>query len=113
MLCERHVRFVRRLAAFAVVASQAGGDEVLPRVLAAAALRHDVIDGEHDAGESAIHTLMSIAPQDIFARENDLLERHANIGRETNHAWEWHRDRSRMHGLSRHRADKLRFLQIH
>src|SRR5438067_470249 len=73
---ERHLCFVRSLAAFYVIASQAGAHKVLPRVLATAALRHDVIDCQRHTRQPTVLALVSIAAKNILARENHLFERH-------------------------------------
>src|SRR5262249_41170684 len=44
--CEAHVRLLRCLPAFAQIAHAARRHEVLPRVVAAARSRHDVVDVE-------------------------------------------------------------------
>src|SRR4051794_27250486 len=94
---ERHLRFVGRLAPFYIVAAQTGAHQVLPGVLAAAALWHNVIDREGHTRESAILALVPIAPKDIFSGEDYLLEGYAHVSPKTNDTGERHRDRSRVY----------------
>jgi len=78
---QRHLRFVRSLAAFDVIAAQAGAYQIFPGVLAAAAFRHDMIDGERHARRAAILAAVAVAAQNILPREDNFLERHANVAR--------------------------------
>ena len=109
---ERHLRFVGRLAALAIIAPQARTYKIFPGVLTAPALRHDMIDGQRDRCRPAILATVSIAPQDILARENDLFERHSNIGRKSNNTRKWHRHGSRVDCPARHCAYELGFIEI-
>ena len=65
---EFHLGLVGRLTALHVIAPEARAHEVFPRVLAAAALRNDVIDGERDARRATILALVSITSKNILAR---------------------------------------------
>jgi len=109
---ERHLRFVGSLAAFYIIASQAGADQVFPRVLAAAAFRHDVIDRKSNARRAAILAFVPIAAKNIFSRENYFLERHSNVSRKPYYARKRHRNGSRMNRAARHCADQLGFFEI-
>jgi hypothetical protein len=109
---EHHLRFVRRPAAFDVIAPKARAHQIFPGILTAAAFRHDVIDGERNARSTAILAPMAIAPQDILSRKNYLLKRHPNIRRKANHAREWHGNRSRAHRTARHGGHEFRFFKI-
>lgn len=76
-----HLRFVRCLAAFYIIAAQARAYQILPGVLATSAFRHDMIDRESDAGCAAILAAVAVSAQNIFSRQNNFLERYANIAR--------------------------------
>jgi hypothetical protein len=109
---KHHFSFVRRPAAFDIIAPKARADQIFPGILAAAAFRHDVIDGQRNARRTAILATMTIAPQDILSRKNYLLERHPNIRGKPDDAREWHGNRSRAHRAARHRGHEFRFFKI-
>jgi len=107
-----HLGFVRRLAAFHIVAAEAGAHEVLPRVLAAAAFWNNVIDGQRHTSRAAIHALMPIAAKNIFSRQNYFFERHPNIRRKPNNTRKRHCHRSGVDCPTRHSAHQFCFRKI-
>jgi len=109
---EGHLCFVRCLASLHIVTAQTRADQVLPRVLATTTLRHNVINRERDAHQSAILASVSIAAQNVLARENDFFKRNADVGRKPDHARKWHRHRSRVNGAAMQRAHELSLLKI-
>jgi hypothetical protein len=109
---EYHLCFVRRPAAFYVIAPKARADQIFPRILAPSAFRHDMIDGQCHARSTAILTSMTIPPEDILSRENYFLKWHPNIRRKPDHARKWHGNRSRTHGAACHARHEFRFFKI-
>jgi hypothetical protein len=109
---QHHLCFVRCPAAFDVIATKARADQIFPRILATTAFRHDMIDGQRNARRTAILAAMTIAPQDILSRKNDLLEWHPNIRRKPDDARKRHRNRSRAHRPARHAGHEFRFFKI-
>jgi hypothetical protein len=63
------VRFLRGATGLAVVAVLAGGDDVLPVVLAAAVAGKDVVEGEVTRATSAVLTGVAVTQEDIAAAE--------------------------------------------
>ena len=66
---ELHPSFLGQAIPFAVVASAAAGDEVLPGALAATGTRHDVVKGEvhRRISAPAILTRMAVADENVLA----------------------------------------------
>jgi hypothetical protein len=110
--CQHHLRFVGRLAALDIIATEARADQIFPRILAASTFRHDMIDGERNACRTAILASVTVSPQDILSRKNYLLERHLHIRGKPNDAREWHRNRSGAYRLACHAGNEFRFLKI-
>ena len=73
------------LAALAVVARLAGGDEVLPRVGAAAVARHHVVEGEVVAGAPAVLARVAVAGEDLATGQLDARPRPADVVLEADH----------------------------
>jgi hypothetical protein len=70
---HRHLGFAGRAAAFADVATDAGGDDVLPGVRTATAPRDDMVNGQLVASVTAVLTGMTIPLEDVPAGEGHLL----------------------------------------
>ena len=69
---------LERLAALAVVARLAGGDEVLPGVAAAAVARHDVVEGQVVRLAAAVLAGVPVAREDLAPRQLDARPRPAD-----------------------------------
>ncbi len=109
---ERHLRFIRRLAALDVIAPKARAYQVLPGILSSSAFWNDVIDGQRHARRAAILTAMPIAPKDIFSRKDDFFKWNANVVRKPNYTRKRHRDRSRTNFAAHHAAYQFRLREI-
>ena len=109
---QNHLRLIRSLAALYIIASNASAHQIFPRILAAPAFRHDMIDRQGNARCAAILAPVTIPPKDIFPRKNYLLKWHSNIRRKTNDAWKRHRNGSGAYCLARHAADEFCFFKI-
>src|ERR1035437_7879162 len=82
---QPELRFVEELAALAVVAGLASGDEVLPAVGAAAVARHDVIEGEVAGLAAAVLAGIAIAAENLSARQLDPRPRLTDLVLEADH----------------------------
>ena len=82
-----HIGFVRKLVALAAVAGMAAGDQVLPGGQTAAGTRDDVIEREFARGQrgAAVLARVTVAQQDVLARESARLVRNAPILEQTDH----------------------------
>ncbi len=73
-----HLSLVRRLASLHIIASKARTDQILPGILTASALRNNMIDRKCHTRRSAVLALVAIATKNILARQDHLLEWHAD-----------------------------------
>ncbi len=105
---ERHSGIIGSEIAFFVIASQTSRDEILPGIFTTAGFGMDVIDGQPGSG-TAILAGMSVAAQNIFARENYFLEWHSDKMRKSYDAWEIHRRMCRAKYFIRCHADDFGF----
>lgn len=67
-LGQRHFRLVGGLTSLAVVAPDAGADQVLPGILTTAGLRDHMIDRQRDTARTAILALVPIAAENVLSR---------------------------------------------
>ena len=93
---ESHLCFMQSSVSFFVVTRNTCCDQIFPRIWAAFCSWNDMIHGEHSVRSSAILTTMSIAAQNILAREDNLFVRHSDENTEANYAWIGHRQIDRM-----------------
>ena len=77
------------MAPLAVVASDAGCDEVLPCIFPAVCFRDDVVDREWWGCRSTILAPVPVPANDIFPREDHALVRNAVILVKANNAGKW------------------------
>src|SRR5688500_3281848 len=84
---QRHSRLRDRLAALAMVAGPAGGDQVVPLVEATAVLRHDVVDGQVAADAAAVLAGVAVAAEDLAPAQLDARLRPLDVVLESDHRW--------------------------
>ena len=77
---QPEARLLERLAALAVVARLAGGDEVLPGVAAAAMARHDVVERQVVGLPAAVLAGVAVAGEDLAPRQLHPRSRAADHG---------------------------------
>jgi len=82
---------VREAIPFAIVATNACADEVLPRIFSSPSTRDNVIDRQRNIASPTVLTAVAIAAKDVLARENDFLVGDTDVDREANDARERHR----------------------
>ena len=66
LLQQRHPRLGWRAVALSGIAGLAGGDEILPALLATARFRNDVVEREFGLPASAVLTPEPVPPEEIF-----------------------------------------------
>src|SRR5437764_8029336 len=80
---QRHLRLRERAIPLPVVARRAGGDDVLPDRVAAAAARNDVVEGEPARAGAAVDAAPAVAREERATRDLALHRpRHAHVGDE-------------------------------
>jgi len=92
---EGHHRFFRCAIPFLVVASDTCANEVFPRVFTSAGNRNDMVDGQREIRATAEQAPMTVAPEDVLTRKNDLLKWNPDIEREPYDAGKRHGGRRR------------------
>ena len=96
---------------FFIITMDTGAHKVFPCVLPAPRKRKDVIDGERDIRPPAVLAPVAVAPQNVLAREDDLLVRDPYIEREPHDAGKRHRGRHRPDPFAVVRFDELHLPQ--
>lgn len=96
---------------FLVVASDTRADKILPRILSPASFRQDVVDGQTNIGPAAVLAAVTIAAENVLAREDNLFEGNPNVERKANDAWKGHRYRHGMERLSVERFNQFSFAE--
>lgn len=109
---QRHMSFGRAPISLLVVTLHTSTHQVLPRVLTAASTGDHVVDGQCNIRPAAILAAVSIPPQDVLARKNDLLKGDTNVDREADDAGERNCDRDRVKEFAVVGFDQLSFSQI-
>lgn len=99
---QRHQRLLGGAVPFLVVTAHACTCQILPSILPSPGNWCDMIDGEWDIAPATILASVAVTTEDVFPREDNLLERNPNVHREANNAREWQRHR--------HRADTQRLI---
>ena len=84
---EHVIDFREHAISFAAVATVAAGDEVFPCGIAAARTRNDVIEREFARRQhhTTVLALITVAQENIFARECTCLMRNAPVFKQANH----------------------------
>jgi len=90
--CQAHPRFVRRAASLPVIARMAAGDQILPRRFTGARARDHMVERQLIRAERLVAILagITVAHQNVLARERARLHGNAAVFEQTNDAW--HRD---------------------
>src|SRR3546814_11228338 len=83
---ERHMRLLRRAAAFPEVARRAGGGDIFPARAPAEAARHDMIEGQVPA-RPAILARETVAQEQVDAGERSEERRGGKEGVGTCRSW--------------------------
>ena len=108
---QRHPRLVGGSAALLIIARGASRNEVLPRVLPTARLRHDVVDRQALAATAILATEV-IAPEDVFTGEHDAPVWHPHIELEPNDTGPGKREARRAHEVPRKGLYKFGFMEM-
>src|ERR1035437_5185736 len=82
---QPELRLVEQIAALAVVARLAGGDQVVPRVGPASMPRHDVVQGEVVGLPAAVLAGVRVTVEDLPARQLDAGPRPAGLVLKADH----------------------------
>ena len=109
---QLHMGLFRRPAPFPVIASDARGREVLPRVLAAGGLRIDVVDRQGHVSPVAVLAAVCVAAQDVLPGEDDLLVRDVDVNAEADDARKGHRHRDGVEPVCPMRFDQLGLAKV-
>jgi len=85
---QPHARLFRSAVAFAVIAGMAAGDQILPSRFAGARSRHHMIQRQLGGVErlQAILASVTVAHQDVLARQRASLMRNAAVFEQADHA---------------------------
>ena len=107
-----HVRLLHRPITFAVITVDTSRNQVFPCFFTGAGFRKDMIDGKREISAQAILTSMTIAAQNILAREDDFLIRDVNVHTEPDDAGKLHRERNCPNLLAIVRLDEFSLTEV-